>query len=107
MKAIKLVTGVTPKCWRPPYGDVDDRIRAIAAALGLETVIWQYDSNDWQVGSTNVTSQQVDTNYQTLIQNVQSGTFNTVFLPVHLKLDQFSDYLNKIFSKVQSCLRMS
>jgi hypothetical protein len=23
MKAIKLVTGVTPTCWRPPYGDVD------------------------------------------------------------------------------------
>ena len=25
MKAIKLVTGVTPTCWRPPYGDVDVR----------------------------------------------------------------------------------
>ena len=23
MKAIKLVTGVTPTCWRPPFGDVD------------------------------------------------------------------------------------
>ena len=23
IKAIKLVTGVTPTCWRPPYGDVD------------------------------------------------------------------------------------
>ena len=25
MQAIKLVTGVTPTCWRPPYGDVDVR----------------------------------------------------------------------------------
>ena len=23
MQAINLVTGVTPTCWRPPYGDVD------------------------------------------------------------------------------------
>jgi len=77
MNAIKLVVGVTPTCWRPPYGDVDDRIRAIAKGLGLETVLWQYDSNDWQVGSTNVTPAQVDANYQALIQNVQNGTFNT------------------------------
>lgn len=37
-KAIKLATGVTPLCWRAPFGDVDDRIRAIATGLGLETV---------------------------------------------------------------------
>jgi hypothetical protein len=78
MNAIKLVVGVTPTCWRPPYGDVDDRIRAIANALGLRTVIWQYDSNDWQVGSTNVTAAQVDSNYMSLIQNAQSGAFNSV-----------------------------
>jgi len=77
MNAIKLVIGVTPKCWRPPYGDVDDRIRSIANALGLATILWQYDSNDWQVGSTTVTPQQVDNNYESLIQNAQSGTFNS------------------------------
>ena len=26
MRAIKVVTGVTPTCWRPPYGDVDVRV---------------------------------------------------------------------------------
>jgi len=77
MNAIKLVIGVTPTCWRPPYGDVDDRIRSIANALGLVTILWQYDSNDWEVGSTNVTPQQVDSNYDSLIQNAQSGTFNS------------------------------
>lgn len=25
MQAIKAVTGVTPTCWRPPFGDVDVR----------------------------------------------------------------------------------
>jgi len=76
MNAIKLATGVTPTCWRPPFGDTDDRIRAIAKGLGLRTILWGYDSNDWQVGSTNVTAQQVDANYQSLIQNAQSGAFN-------------------------------
>jgi peptidoglycan/xylan/chitin deacetylase (PgdA/CDA1 family) len=30
LRAIKEATGVTPKCCRPPQGDVDDRIRSIA-----------------------------------------------------------------------------
>jgi hypothetical protein len=77
MNAIKLVVGVTPTCWRPPYGDVDDRIRAIAKGLGLRTILWQYDSNDWQVGATNVTAAQVDNNYMSLIQNARSGVFNS------------------------------
>jgi peptidoglycan/xylan/chitin deacetylase (PgdA/CDA1 family) len=25
MQAIKAVVGVTPTCWRPPYGDIDVR----------------------------------------------------------------------------------
>ncbi|GAA5967918.1 hypothetical protein JCM21900_000745 [Sporobolomyces salmonicolor] len=41
-------TGWLPAFWRPPYGDVDDRIRAIAEQVfGLKTVIWNQDSNDW------------------------------------------------------------
>ncbi|KAK0241221.1 carbohydrate esterase family 4 protein [Armillaria nabsnona] len=74
---IKLVTGVTPKCWRPPFGDVDDRIRAIANALGLQTIIWKYDSNDWKAGTGNITTETVDANYQALINNMTSGTFST------------------------------
>ena len=38
-KAIKDVLGVTVRCWRPPYGDVDDRIRYIAEALDMSTIM--------------------------------------------------------------------
>lgn len=38
-KAIKEVLGITVRCWRPPYGDTDDRIRAIAAALDMRTIM--------------------------------------------------------------------
>ncbi|KAJ7664251.1 hypothetical protein B0H17DRAFT_1092007 [Mycena rosella] len=44
IQAIKLVTGVTPTCWRPPLGDVDDRIRYISSQLGLTTIMW-YDES--------------------------------------------------------------
>jgi hypothetical protein len=74
---IKMVTGVTPTCWRPPFGDVDDRVRFIAQALGLRTIIWKYDSNDWRAGTANITDADVDTNYQNLITMAQNGTFST------------------------------
>ncbi|THV08240.1 putative chitin deacetylase [Dendrothele bispora CBS 962.96] len=77
VKAIKLVTGVTPTCWRPPFGDVDDRIRAIAHALNLQTIIWKYDSFDWEVSAGNTTPEQVDTNYDNFIELAQNGSLAT------------------------------
>lgn len=41
-------TGLLPAFWRPPYGDVDERVRAIAREVfGLTTVIWDQDTFDW------------------------------------------------------------
>ncbi|KAJ7185395.1 carbohydrate esterase family 4 protein [Mycena filopes] len=78
IKAIKLVTGYTPKCWRPPQGDVDDRIRYIASKLNLETILWKYDSFDWKVAGGQATTADVTANYQALITAVGSGTFDSV-----------------------------
>ena len=39
-EVIKNATGVTPTFWRPPFGDVDNRVRAIATAMGLRTSMW-------------------------------------------------------------------
>jgi len=38
--AIKAAIGVTPTTMRPPRGDIDDRVRAIALAMGLVPIIW-------------------------------------------------------------------
>ncbi|WWC70829.1 uncharacterized protein I206_104781 [Kwoniella pini CBS 10737] len=44
--------GRIPRFWRPPYGDVDNRVRTIAKQVfGLETVVWNTDSADWAIGS--------------------------------------------------------
>ncbi|RSH91099.1 hypothetical protein EHS25_010275 [Saitozyma podzolica] len=44
--------GRLPLYWRPPFGDVDNRVRAIAKGVfGLETVPWNQDSADWAIGN--------------------------------------------------------
>ena len=50
-KAIKEAVGITPKCWRPPFGDIDDRVRAIAWQMGMRSILWDRDSNDWALVS--------------------------------------------------------
>ncbi|RUP49875.1 carbohydrate esterase family 4 protein [Jimgerdemannia flammicorona] len=47
--AIKEVCGVTPKYFRPPFGDIDNRIRSLLTAMGYVSVIWDLDTNDWQM----------------------------------------------------------
>ncbi|THV04190.1 carbohydrate esterase family 4 protein [Dendrothele bispora CBS 962.96] len=74
---IKLVMGVTPTCWRPPFGDVDDRVRTIAAGLGLQTILWQYDSFDWEVQAGGATPEKVDANYDDFINKAKNGAFDT------------------------------
>lgn len=78
---------------QPPFGDVDDRIRYIATQLGLRTVVWQFDSNDWRVGTGNITAATVDGNYQALIQRQQNGTFSTVssFLSSSVRPDSLGE----------------
>ncbi|TPX65474.1 hypothetical protein SpCBS45565_g05170 [Spizellomyces sp. 'palustris'] len=55
-------TGVIPRYWRPPCGDVDDRIRAIADALGYRTILWSTspdrDSTDANVDDHSASSTQ-------------------------------------------------
>ncbi|WFD36238.1 hypothetical protein MCUN1_003116 [Malassezia cuniculi] len=62
-KAIKAVMGITPRCWRPPFGDVDDRVRAIAAGLGLRTILWKEDTDDWSI-DTGTPKSKIESNYQ-------------------------------------------
>lgn len=45
--AIADVLGSPPHLFRPPYGDRNEQIDAVAAELGLETVLWDVDPRDW------------------------------------------------------------
>ncbi|TPX51796.1 hypothetical protein SeMB42_g00799 [Synchytrium endobioticum] len=55
------LTGISMRYFRPPYGDIDDRVRAISSALGFRAVMWDsfYDSNDADVTANNAGYAQV------------------------------------------------
>jgi hypothetical protein len=77
LKAIKEATGITPKCWRPPQGDVDDRIRAIAWQMGMHTVLWNEDTDDWALpapGGGSLAPEKVDARIQKWIDEEKSGS---------------------------------
>ncbi|KAF9188174.1 chitin deacetylase [Haplosporangium sp. Z 767] len=47
--AIKELCGFTPTYFRPPFGDIDNRIRGLLWAMGYTSVIWDYDTDDWKM----------------------------------------------------------
>ncbi|KAI9258516.1 hypothetical protein BY458DRAFT_535107 [Sporodiniella umbellata] len=75
-KVIKEVTGITPKCWRPPYGDVDDRVRAIAWQMGMRTILWDQDSFDWNLATGLATEKSIDGHFKDWINARKNGTDN-------------------------------
>jgi peptidoglycan/xylan/chitin deacetylase (PgdA/CDA1 family) len=82
-KIIKDVTGVTPSFMRPPFGDIDDRVRNISIALGLTPIMWSrisptatFDTEDFTVAGGTTSVGQVLQNWEYIMGNVstrQSG----------------------------------
>ncbi|KAL0573536.1 hypothetical protein V5O48_008421 [Marasmius crinis-equi] len=74
---IKLVTGATPTCFRPPLGDIDDRVRYIAKNVGLRTILWKYDTYDTIPDQTTkqVEVASVRKNYESFLTTAKSGAF--------------------------------
>ncbi|KAJ7609503.1 hypothetical protein FB45DRAFT_944586 [Roridomyces roridus] len=60
MNVIYLSTnGRVPRFWRPPTGDADNRVRAIAKyVFGMEMMVWNQDTEDWSLtDATPLTTQ--------------------------------------------------
>ena len=78
-KAIKDILGITVFCWRPPYGDVDDRVRAIAQGLGMITTVWSDDTDDWEIEPEGTKPASViEQNYESIINKDYSTHGNIV-----------------------------
>ncbi|ODQ79208.1 carbohydrate esterase family 4 protein [Babjeviella inositovora NRRL Y-12698] len=48
-----------PKWFRPPYGGTDDRVRYIVRQFGMQSVLWDLDSFDWQLVSNERTETEI------------------------------------------------
>jgi hypothetical protein len=44
--------------------------------MGLQTIMWKYDSKDWQLGLNGVTKADIDGNYAQLIADLNAGRLN-------------------------------
>ncbi|WFD44341.1 hypothetical protein MPSI1_003008 [Malassezia psittaci] len=104
MRIIKDVTGVTTRCWRPPFGDVDDRVRSIAAGLGLRSIIWSDDTDDWKISPNgDLSPTKIGSYYQSIIdkqtQNKLGGHGVNV-LTHELTLDTMGEF-QKEFPKIK------
>ncbi|KAJ3989281.1 carbohydrate esterase family 4 protein [Lentinula detonsa] len=78
-KAIKTILGVTPTTMRPPYGDIDDRVRAISLAMGMVPIIWtrtpagvSFDTFDWEIPGGVVTSEASFTQFEAILGNAST-----------------------------------
>ncbi|XBW37496.1 hypothetical protein QEN19_003077 [Hanseniaspora menglaensis] len=47
--AMNATGGHLPKWFRPPYGAIDNRVRAITRQFGLQAVLWNFDTFDWML----------------------------------------------------------
>jgi len=67
---------VTPNTMRPPFGDIDDRVRAISVAMGLTPVIWTrvgqtaFDTGDFYIHNGGLSVYQVLQNWKNILGNV-------------------------------------
>jgi len=44
---------------RPPYGAVDNRVRAVLGSMGMTTVLWDIDPRDWESGTPEQIAERV------------------------------------------------
>ncbi|KAF4593027.1 chitin deacetylase [Pleurotus pulmonarius] len=84
-KAIKTVLGVTPTTMRPPFGDIDDRVRAISLAMGMVPILWTsspatgpFDTFDWKVAAGLVKGPESFNTFQAILGN--ASTLDTGFI---------------------------
>ncbi|KAF9102854.1 chitin deacetylase, partial [Mortierella sp. GBA35] len=80
-KAILDATGLRVRYMRPPYGDVDNRVRYVLKQLGYTVVDWggdSFDSNDWKITDSGVSIEQVVSQFEnSLARYAAPGANNT------------------------------
>jgi len=82
---------------RPPFGDIDDRVRNISIAMGLTPVMWTrmsatatFDTDDFDVHGGLASSYGVLNNWENIIAN--ASTIDTGFIV--LEHDLFEESVN-------------
>lgn len=89
--AIVAVTGVSPRFFRPPYGVVNETIRAVATDLELTIVNWSVDPEDWN-------TRDVEEIIDYVLMNVGDGDIILAHQMYRSTLDAFSVIIPELMS---------
>lgn len=71
---------------RPPYGDIDDRVRYISLKMGLRPVIWtsyqgnEFDTEDWKIGGGTVSATQAYNSFETILNTAANMPHGIIVL---------------------------
>lgn len=93
-QVIKDTIGVTPLYMRPPYGDIDDRVRAICEKMNLTPIIWtkgngvEFDTNDWKIAGGVATGESSLGQFDVILE--QAAQIDTGFIVLEHDLYQQS-----------------
>ncbi|MDX3002402.1 polysaccharide deacetylase family protein [Kribbella solani] len=56
----QVANGIQSKCFRPPYGATNPRVKAEIKRDGMQQVLWDVDTNDWKrPGATTIANRVV------------------------------------------------
>ena len=93
VQEIQALLGVTPRLYRPPYGDHDQSLTALARGEGMEVVMWSMDSHDW------------DTAYRgkkdKILERDRKGCHNGAIILHHLSGYRIAELLDEIIPYIQ------
>jgi peptidoglycan/xylan/chitin deacetylase (PgdA/CDA1 family) len=67
IRVINDATGISPVMYRPPYGAVNDTLKAVSKDLGLSLVNWSVDTRDWE-------SRNADAVYANIMKDARDGS---------------------------------
>ena len=88
---IKLITGYTPKLFRPPYGSYNDEVILTAKSLNLTTIQWNVDSLDWKgIGESEI--------YKRIVNKTKNGSI----ILCHNNADFICEALPSILVKLKN-----
>lgn len=106
MKAFKDILGIEPNCARPPYSDIDDRVRYILNAMGLKIILWtrtsttDFDTNDWRTVDGSATVEASLSAFQNILTAQQSLSTGFIVLTHDLFSQTVALSLNHFFPTV-------
>ncbi len=88
---IQAITGVSPKLFRPPYGDYNNAVVEATESIGMYTVQWDVDSLDWK-----------DPTVEEMVNRVTGKVTNGSIVLFHNGAKNTPAALPKILEKLQA-----